>query len=162
VSQERLTGERVKIRHISPATILIAEDNQDDAFFLERAFSRVGPKARLQFVRDGQEAIEYLQGSEPFDDRATYPFPELLVLDLRMPRLTGFEVIEWVRANPLCRELPIVVLTGSDAPRDLKSAYALGANACLPKPDDANLIPIVERLEREWLSHLFPQAPPQQ
>ena len=157
MSRERLEGENVKIRHVVPATILIAEDNQDDAFFLERAFSKVGAKVRLHFVADGEDAIEYLQGSKGFADRKAFPFPDLLLLDLKMPRLSGFQVIEWVRSNPGSRHLPIVILTGTSSPADLKSAYALGADACLPKPDDANLIPIVERLERDWLSHFAEQ-----
>ena len=135
MSRERLEGENVKIRHAVPATILIAEDNQDDAFFLERAFSKAGAKVRLQFVADGEEAIEYLQGNKGFEDRNAFPFPDLLILDLKMPRLSGFQVIEWVRTNPRSCHLPIVILTGTSSPADLKSAYALGADACLPSLD---------------------------
>src|SRR6266700_1252064 len=116
------------------AGILVAEDLPDDVLILKHAFSKAGVSAPLHFVTDGQEVVEYLKGEQSFADRKTYPLPAMLLLDLNMPRLNGFDVIKWVRSQPgLCR-LPIVVFTSSDQPRDVHRAYELGANSYLVKP----------------------------
>jgi CheY-like chemotaxis protein len=156
VSRDRQEGENVEIRHIPASNILIAEDNPDDAFFLERAFAKSGIASRLFFVKDGQEVVDYLQGDKPFNDRAVWPFPDLLLLDLKMPRFSGLQVLKWLQGRPGPKKLPVVVLTGTDAPGDVKTAYALGADACLVKPGDANFVPFVQSLEKDWLQHLVP------
>ncbi len=134
------------------AGILVAEDLPDDVLILKHAFSKAGLTAPLHFVSDGQEAVEYLKGDQVFADRKTYPLPALLLLDLNMPRLNGFDVIEWVRSQAgLCR-LPIVVFTSSDQPRDVNRAYELGANSYLVKPQAlAKLQQITHHLGEYWL-----------
>jgi len=95
VSRDRQEGENVEIRHIPASNILIAEDNPDDAFFLERAFAKSGIASRLFFVKDGQEVVDYLQGDKPFDDRAVWPFPDLSAVgpeDAAIQRSTGPEM----------------------------------------------------------------------
>src|SRR5438477_6747709 len=79
--------------------VLVAEDNPTDTFFFKRAFSQAGIDGPVIFVRDGQDVIDYLSGEPPFSDRLSYPIPRLIVLDLAMPRVSGFEVLEWMRRD---------------------------------------------------------------
>lgn len=123
--------------------ILVAEDDTSDAFFFQRAFKRGGLPVSLHFVRDGQEAIDYLQGEGKFADRAAHPLPQLLLLDLKMPRLDGFDVLEWVRKHPELRRLQVIIFSGSDEPEDIKRAEKMGANSYLVKPhsiEEMNLL----------------------
>lgn len=132
--------------------VLVAEDDPSDAFLLQRAFSAAQIPVTLHFVRDGQEAIDYLQGEAGFADRANHPLPDLMLLDLKMPKLNGFDVLSWVRAKPGLRRLLVTVLTSSDQPVDINRAYDLGANSYLLKPHGStDLIELVKRLQRYWL-----------
>jgi CheY-like chemotaxis protein len=132
--------------------VLIAEDDPSDIFFLKRAFQIAGVPASLQFVRDGQEAIDYLEGDDRFADRHTYPLPDLLLLDLKMPRLNGFDVLDWLRRQPGLKRLLVTVLTSSDQPQDINRAYDLGANSYLLKPHNAeSLSELVKQVQRYWL-----------
>lgn len=132
--------------------VLIAEDDPSDIFFLKRAFQIAGVPASLQFVRDGQEAIDYLEGDDRFADRHTYPLPDLMLLDLKMPRLNGFDVLDWLRRQPGLKRLLVTVLTSSDQPQDINRAYDLGANSYLLKPHNAeSLSELVKQVQRYWL-----------
>jgi len=105
-------------------TVLIAEDDADDVFLLQRAFSKAGINANLQFASDGEEAIRYLLSA----DQQENPIPDLLLLDLKMPKLTGFDVLTWLQEHPgLAAKIPVVVLTGSIHPADMRRAKELGA-----------------------------------
>jgi CheY-like chemotaxis protein len=115
-------------------TILLAEDNEDHVHFIKRSFMHARFLNPVQVTRDGVETIAYLNGDGPFADRGQFPFPALLLLDLKMPNKDGFEVMEWVRQHPAMRTLRIVVLTTSDRIFDVKRAYALGATGFLTKP----------------------------
>jgi len=133
-------------------TILVADDDADDTFLLQRAFSKAGVNASLQFARDGHEAIRYLQSS----DQQQNPTPDLLLLDLKMPRVDGFGVLQWVRSQPGLKRLLITVLTSSDCPLDVNHAYDLGANSYLVKPfSNEHLVKLVEHLETYWLGINF-------
>ena len=132
--------------------ILVAEDDPTDVFFLQRAFSKAGVPVSLHFVRDGQEVIDYLRGDEPFRDRGMHPLPQLLLLDLKMPRLNGFDVLDWLKRQPGLKRLLVVIFTSSEEAQDINRAYDLGANSYLVKPhaiDD--LMRIIQRLESYWL-----------
>jgi CheY-like chemotaxis protein len=132
-------------------TILVAEDNPDDAFLLKRAFIQAGLNVRLDFVQDGEEVIHYLKGENGFADRAAHPFPALLLLDLKMPRLDGFDVLNWLRQQSGLKRLLVTVLTSSDQPNDVNRAYDLGANSYLIKPSQSeNLVEIVQRIQNYW------------
>ena len=132
--------------------ILVAEDDPTDAFFLQRAFRRAGIQVELHFVRDGQEAIDYLQGKAPFADRATHPQPQLLLLDLKMPRLDGFDVLGWIRKQPALNHLLVVLFSSSDEPKDIRRAYDLGANWYLVKPHSMEeLTELIGRFKKYWL-----------
>lgn len=116
-------------------TVLLVEDDLNDIFLVKRAFKLAEVKNPLQIVTDGQEALLYLKGEGKYADRALYPLPKLMVMDIKMPRKTGFEVLEWVKnsGQPL-RRIPIVIVSSSDNPDDINRAYELGANAYMVKP----------------------------
>ncbi|MCI0747713.1 MAG: response regulator [Verrucomicrobia subdivision 3 bacterium] len=129
--------------------ILVAEDNENDVVLLQRAFGAAGIVSSRHYVSDGQEAVEFLRGDGRFADRAAFPMPDLLLLDLKMPRMNGFEVIQWVRAQSFLEHLRIVVLTTSSDIADIERAYQLGAHSFLTKPanldDFKNMIASVYR-----------------
>ncbi len=132
--------------------ILVAEDDPTDAYFFERAFRRAGLPVALHFVRDGQEVLDYLEGVGAFADRTRYPMPQLILLDLRMPRLDGFDVLEWVRRQPHLNGLVIVIFSSSSEPRDMNRAYGLGANSYMVKPHSMEeLMALVGRFKKHWL-----------
>ena len=116
-------------------TILLVEDDLNDIFLVKRAFKIARIQNPLQVVTDGQEAINYLRGEGKYADREAYPLPKLIVMDIKMPRLSGFDVLEWVKGDgkPL-RRIPIVIVSSSDNPEDINRAYELGANAYMVKP----------------------------
>jgi CheY-like chemotaxis protein len=133
-------------------TVLVADDDVNDISLLKRAFLRAGIDVHLRVARDGEEVIQYLHGDEPYADRDEFPMPRLLILDLKMPRTDGFEVLEWVRKQEDLRRLLVVVMTSSDEPEDVDRAYDLGANSFLRKPDDfMNLIKISQKLHDYWM-----------
>ena len=118
-------------------TVLLVEDDLNDIFLVKRAFKVAHIHNPLQVVTDGVEAIQYLGGEGKYADRGAYPLPRLIVMDIKMPRSTGFEVLEWVKGDgrPL-RRIPIVIVYSSDNPADINRAYELGANAYMVKPMD--------------------------
>ncbi|MDB6068000.1 MAG: two-component system response regulator [Pedosphaera sp.] len=134
-------------------TILVAEDNEDDVLLLQRAFQKAGSCSSLQFVPNGEEALSYLKGEGHYSDRQEFPFPSLLLLDLKMPRKSGLEVLASVRADRHLKRLTVVVFTSSDQPRDIDLALELGANSYLVKPPTQEaLIALLQRVEDYWLN----------
>src|SRR2546430_816526 len=113
------------------ALILLVEDREDDVILVRRAFGKANVLNPMHVVRDGAEAIAYLKGEGKYSNRAEYPLPELLLLDLKMPGTDGFEVLKWMRQQPGLQNLRVVVLTSSDQMRDVNTAYQLGANSFL-------------------------------
>lgn len=126
--------------------VLVAEDDRDDAFLLERALRRINVDVLLEFVRDGQEALDYLAGQEEYADRVAHPFPQMILLDLKMPRLGGFDVLERLNRNPKLRPQIVTVLSSSDLPEDKRRAAGLGADHYLTKPSSQTYEKIVERV----------------
>jgi CheY-like chemotaxis protein len=114
--------------------ILLVEDNPDDVFFVERAFHNADIKHPLVTVGDGQEAIHYLSGTGKYGDRGAYSLPRLVLADLKMPRVTGFDLIAWMRKDDHWRLVPIIILSSSGLAADVNRAYELGANAYMVKP----------------------------
>src|SRR5881394_123062 len=120
---------------MNPATILLAEDDPNDVILFQRAMARASLSAySLKVVRDGEEAISYLGGQAIHADRHLYPLPALLLLDLKMPRKSGLEVLSWLRKQPQLRHLIVVFLTSSNNSEDIRLAYEAGANSYLVKP----------------------------
>ena len=137
---------------LSLGTVLLAEDEPNDALLIQRAFRKAGVANATQVVADGDGAIAYLAGTGPYADRDRYPLPALLLLDLKMPRMSGFDVLAWLRAQPGLRRLPVVVLTSSRESTDINRAHELGANSYLVKPVAfESLLEIVRTLSRYWL-----------
>lgn len=119
-----------------PSGILLVEDNPDDVFLVCRALKAIGIDAPVTTVCDGLEAVAYLGGSGQYADRARFPIPRLMLLDLELPGMNGFEVLAWVRKNPDLKSLPVVVVTGAVNSSTLRTAYLLGANSFVVKPED--------------------------
>jgi CheY-like chemotaxis protein len=146
------------VRQVNPVNtapihpILLVEDDENDVFFLERAFKQAQIANPLHRVRDGEEAIAYLRGEELYHDRNTHPLPSLMLLDLKMPRKNGFEVMAWVREQPGLKRLPIVVMTSSKEDPDINRAYDLGVNTYLVKPVNfEGLVEMMRALHLYWL-----------
>jgi CheY-like chemotaxis protein len=140
--------------HLMPNydVILLAEDNEDHVLLTRRAFKMAGLLNPVFVVQDGEEAIAYLQGEGKFSNRSEYPLPTLLLLDLKMPRKNGFEVLEWLRGKPQLSALRVVVLTTSDQIHDVNRAYQLGANSFLTKPVDfRDFVQLSSAIKGYWL-----------
>jgi len=133
-------------------TVLLCEDDPDDVLLTQIAFEKARLANPLQIVRDGEEAIEYLQGEGRFANRTRFPLPILLLLDLNIPKIDGFQVLEWLRPQPQLDSLPVAIMTASDHDPDIVRAYELGADSYLIKPPDAEaLLALVQRLQAYWL-----------
>lgn len=134
------------------STILLVEDEPADVFRIQRAFRKTNLASTLEVVTDGEKAIDYLSGQQAYQDRDRYPLPSLVLLDLKLPRRSGFEVLSWLRNESDMKHLPVVVLTSSDQQIDIERAYSLGANSYLMKPPAPNaLLEMVQVLELYWL-----------
>jgi CheY-like chemotaxis protein len=143
---------------ITNDTILLVEDDSNDVLLIQRAFRKASLSNPLQIVEDGEAAILYLKGEESFADRDRFPLPRLILLDLKLPRKSGFEVLVWLRQQPKFYGLPVVVLTSSKENNDIQQAYLLGANSYLVKPVGFDsLLDMIKTLNLYWL--MFNQTP---
>ena len=134
------------------ATILVIEDDPNDLFFLKRAFSQVQSKCLMQAVGDGAEAIDYLRGVDDYSDRSRFPMPALILMDLKMPRVDGFEFLSWLRREPGLKSIPVIVFSSSNLSTDVQRAYELGANSFIVKVQDNTALPETLRtLATYWL-----------
>lgn len=115
-------------------TILLIEDDQNDVFFLQYAFEVANITNPLQVVVDGQQAIDYLAGTGKYADRSQFPFPCLVLLDLKLPVKMGIDVLQWIHQQPQLCSLLVLVLTSSSNVEDIDEAYRLGARSYLVKP----------------------------
>jgi CheY-like chemotaxis protein len=141
--------------------ILLVEDREEDVILIQKAFERGKIRNPLQIVRNGEEAINYLSGIGRFSDRLRYPFPVLVLLDLKMPRIDGFEVLRWIKSQPCFSALRVVVLTSSEDIRDVNLAYKLGATSFLVKPLDFNsTVAMTETILDYWLGINMASGPP--
>jgi CheY-like chemotaxis protein len=126
--------------------ILSVEDNPDDVLILNRAFQKANTSAHLEFLADGDQAIEYLA------DVSQKPCPILLLLDLKLPKKSGLEVLAWVRGQPPLKRLPVVMLTSSNQPEEIDTAYDLGANSYLVKPGSIDdFVQLAKAIETYWV-----------
>jgi CheY-like chemotaxis protein len=135
-------------------TILLVEDNNDDVMLLRRAFQRAAVANPLHTVGDGEAAMHYLAGEGAWADRRQYPLPALLLLDLKLPRYSGFEVLAWLQTQPGLSRLITIILTSSPQTADIIRAYDLGANSYLVKPGTPNdLFAMITTLHLYWLAY---------
>ena len=137
-----------------PATpcILLVDDDEDDVILTRRAFERMRIGNPLQVANNGEAAVDYLAGKGPYADRALHPLPTLILLDVKMPRKGGHEVLEWLKAQPQLRRIPVVMLTSSKDPADVNRAYDLGVNSYLVKPLSFDgLTEIARTLNLYWI-----------
>ena len=134
-------------------TILLAEDDPNDVILFQRAMERASLSAdSLKVVRDGEKAISYLSGQGLYADRDLYPLPTLLLLDLKMPRKSGPEVLSWIRKQPQLRYLIVVFLTSSNSSDDVRIAYEAGANSYLVKPVEfTEMVEMIRHVTFYWL-----------
>src|SRR5215467_6045609 len=134
------------------AAVLLAEDDPDDVLLTQIAFEKARLANPLMVVRDGEEVISYLKGEGVYADRERYPLPILSLLDLKMPKISGFQVLEWLQRQPTLSRMPVAIMTSSDSDPDVNLAYRLGASSYLVKPPDAEaLLALVQRLHAYWL-----------
>ena len=140
--------------------VLQVEDESNDIYLLEYSFREICVTTPLKAVRDGQEAIDYLSGAGKYADRTEFPLPCLTLLDLKMPRKSGFEVLEWIRAYPVTSALPVIICSSSANESDIRAAYKLGANAYVVKPSNVDvLLEFVRALDTFWLRYNRTLAP---
>ena len=134
------------------AAVLLVEDNIDDVILIERAFKKARIVNPLHTVGDGDEALDYLGGRGKYRDRAAHPLPALILLDLKLPRRSGLDVLTWLRSEPCIKRIPLVVFTSSRESVDVDRAYELGVNSYLCKPVafDA-LLEMIKTLNVYWL-----------
>jgi len=151
------------MKPIPHLTLLCAEDDPDDRLLVQDALDESHLGSDLRFVCDGEELMEYLLHEGAYADPAVSPRPQLLLLDLNMPRMDGREAIARIRSEPALRTLPVVVLTTSDAREDVENAYALGANSYIVKPVSFDgLVRLLAELGRYWLEVVQLPPPPLQ
>ena len=140
--------------------ILLADDDENDVLFMRIALEEAAIRNPLFVVNDGQETIEYLAGEGPYADRNRHPLPQLLILDLNMPRMSGFDVLTWLQHRAKFNELPIVVLSSSSLENDIRKAKQLGAHDYRVKPPHLeNLVALVHDLHARWLKQSNAQPP---
>ena len=133
-------------------TVLLVEDDENDRLLIERAFDKGRIANPIRSVNNGEDAVAYLAGTGPYADRAQNPLPVMMLLDLKLPRKSGLEVLAWVREQTGLKRLPVVVLTSSRETSDINKAYDLGANSYLVKPVGfENLFELAKSLNVYWL-----------
>jgi CheY-like chemotaxis protein len=145
------------VRHI-----LIADDDPNDVHIVKAAFARAGYDFPFHVVPNGEQAIAYLKGEGKYADRKKFPVPSLLLLDIKMPSIDGFDVLRWVRNRPEWRVLPVIVLTNSYYGPDVNRAYDLGANSFLTKPSEFHeYVGAVKQVVHFWLiQNVIPEVGP--
>ena len=132
--------------------MLLVEDDPNDILLIQRAFAKACLVNPLKVVRDGEEALNYLSGSGEFADRGRYPLPSLILLDLKLPRKSGLEILQWLRQQPALKHIPVIVLTSSKESSDVSRAYDLGANSYLVKPVGfEGLLELVKSIGMYWM-----------
>jgi CheY-like chemotaxis protein len=139
------------------SVLLVVEDDPNDVLFVRRGLAKAGVEGSVREARDGEEAVAYLEGKGDFRDRSKHPLPSLVLLDLKLPKKSGLEVLEWLRGRPDLRTIPVVVLTSSRESRDMARARDLGVAAYHVKPVEfGEFMGVVESIGRNWLARTKP------
>lgn len=136
--------------NIAPIRVLIAEDQETDAFFIEQAFGQAKIENQVYWVKDGQEVLDFLNNSGEYPDA---PCPDLIFLDIKMPRKDGHETLAAIKTNPDFKEIPVIMMSGSQAMEDIKKSYQNYANAYVSKSNGFDdMLQFVEAIEKFWFS----------
>jgi CheY-like chemotaxis protein len=134
------------------AAILLVEDNEDDVFLMKHALASAGVSNPVFVVESGQLAVEYLSGTGEYQERSRYPMPVIVFLDIKLPLMSGHEVLAWIRSQRQLESLLVVMLTSSDEPSDVRRSYSLGANSYLMKPLTARqLADLTKAFNWSWM-----------
>ena len=134
-------------------TVLLVEDDSNDVLLVQRAFRQANLSCKIEIVSDGDEAIAYLTNQEPYTDKDRYSLPSLILLDLKLPRRSGLEVLAWLRQQPELKQLLVIVLTSSQQYPDIKKAYDLGVNSYLVKPVTfEDLVEMMSLVSKYWFN----------
>ena len=142
---------------MNTSTILLVEDEPTSVFLFEHTVKKLGVPNPLQIAKDGREALDYLEGMGEFSDRLKFPLPGLVILDLKLPRVPGFQVLQQLRQRRETQHIVVVILSSSASDEDIAKAYALGANGYLVKPVHLEeLQAIVLAIKDFWLTHNHP------
>lgn len=141
-------------------SILLVEDDSNDVLLMKHAMERNGIRSPLQVVSDGEEALQYLQHSGLYSDRSRFPFPSVILMDLKMPRSSGFEVLRWLKQHTQCPAVPTIVFSASRIESDVMEAYRLGATSYFVKPIDfTDLQELVRLMHDYWSRAERPRTP---
>ena len=133
--------------------LLHVEDDPNDVLLLQRAFRKANAQLTIHSVSDGDKAVAYLSGAEEFADREKHPLPNVVLLDLKMPRKSGLEVLAWIRGEQKIRRLVVIVFTSSKHDEDVNKAYDLGANSYLVKPVGFDmLVDVCKMIQQYWIN----------
>jgi CheY-like chemotaxis protein len=140
--------------------ILLVEDEENDILFVRHATEKSNANHTLNAVHDGKEAIRYLRGEGLYADRQKFPSPNVVLTDLKMPGMNGFDLLKWLRSHPECSVIPVIVYSTSRLEADVREAYRLGANSFIYKPTDLNeLVDIFETIYDYWSKCECPPTP---
>ncbi|MDB6028732.1 MAG: response regulator [Verrucomicrobiales bacterium] len=132
-------------------TILLVEDDENDVYFMKQAATKVNMRNPMHVACDGQEALNYFKGEGNFKDRTQFALPSLVLLDLKLPRVMGMEVLKWIRQQPEFKTLAVIVMTSSELQSDIKAAYSYGATSYLVKPAlPAELCQMLTGMKAHW------------
>ncbi len=142
------------------ASVLLVEDDENDAFFLTRALKRAEISNTIQHVGDGRSAMEYLQGIGRFGDRSRFPLPGLVLLDLKLPHVKGLDVLKWIRGQEQFASIVVVVFSASEYPEDIAHSQRHGADAYFVKPSNLDQLDVLARTIRDaWLAEPLASPP---
>jgi CheY-like chemotaxis protein len=141
--------------------ILLVEDEENDALLLQRALRKNKVTNPVHWMKDGVEALDYLSGQGPYSERSQYPFPQMIILDLKMPRMTGLELLAYLQQHPELRVIPTIVMSSSQIQEDIEKAYDLGANTYMVKPTEFDsLAGMIKSIYDYWAVSARPEPRP--
>jgi CheY-like chemotaxis protein len=138
---------------MSDGIVLLVEDDSSDAWLIQRAFGKLAVAVPMIRLSNGDDAVAYLSGDAPYENRAAHPMPSVVVLDIKLPRRSGFEVLEWLRSQQSAlRRMPVIMLTSSRHNADVNRAYDLGANSYVAKPETGpQMEELASNFQTYWL-----------
>lgn len=158
-ARDKRHSTATELQRVSRPTVLHIDDDPNDTELFQAAARRANVQFSIQNVTDGEQAMAYLNGRGVFANRQLYPMPVLILLDLKMPRATGFDVLKWIRTHPGVGNIAVVVFSGSELRDDIQRAFAVGADSYMVKPIGFNaLVNLVKNIESSWVAGHSPKS----